>query len=714
MGSDKSLGNGTLDVSVTKKFGQRVQKKVVSQESPVNKRSSPRLREIPESKRPYYGHPRKQHSVSTELYKKDAVADTALERKPKYSPTSCLQNLSQSEVKTTSCLATKINSLVHEKDAADRESNTPICGCGLPTPSKRVLEPYHSASPSPITDKRYLDWGVASYVAHTRNDKARVKKTLRIYNKYYLHFFQEQNACENNGKRLAKHLELKKDGVRSIKRPDLKAISKMLECNEVLFPTKRFGHLPGIDVGYQFYSRAEMVALGLHSHWLNDIDYVGQSYRKTEEFKGLTFPLAVAIVLSGQYEDDPDNSEDLVYTSQGGNNFMGNKNQEMSCGNLALKNNMEQSIPVRVVRGHTCGHPSFRLYTYDGLYKVSECWPTEGFSGFVAAKYRLKRLEGQPKLTSNQVQYSNGRSSRVPIKSPQLVCLDIAEGQEDVYIPAINTIDDTTITGFTYTKYNQVGSNLNLPPTAGGCECKGYCTNPRTCACARLNGFDFPYVRSNGGRLIEPKDVVFECGPNCGCGPGCINRISQRGIKYQLEVFRTSNRGWGVKTKDFIPSGAPVCEYIGEVRRTNEVDNVAENDYIFEIDCWQTMKGIGGRERRLGDVSESVSSSNELERAAADESMGEAEFCIDAGRVGNVARFINHSCDPNLFVQCVLSSHRDLKLARILLFASDNIPPMQELTYDYGYELDSVVDSNGTLRTLSCHCGTSECRNRLY
>lgn len=37
-------------------------------------------------------------------------------------------------------------------------------------------------------------------------------------------------------------------------------------------------------------------------------------------------------------------------------------------------------------------------------------------------------------------------------------------------------------------------------------------------------------------RLIEAKDVVFECGPNCGCGPGCVNRTSQRGLRYRLEV----------------------------------------------------------------------------------------------------------------------------------------------------------------------------------
>lgn len=38
--------------------------------------------------------------------------------------------------------------------------------------------------------------------------------------------------------------------------------------------------MPGIQVGHQFYSRAEMVVVGFHSHWLNGIDYMGQSYAK--------------------------------------------------------------------------------------------------------------------------------------------------------------------------------------------------------------------------------------------------------------------------------------------------------------------------------------------------------------------------------------------------------------------------------------------------
>ena len=36
----------------------------------------------------------------------------------------------------------------------------------------------------------------------------------------------------------------------------------------------------GIDVGDQFYSRAEMVVLGIHSHWLNGIDYMGMKYKE--------------------------------------------------------------------------------------------------------------------------------------------------------------------------------------------------------------------------------------------------------------------------------------------------------------------------------------------------------------------------------------------------------------------------------------------------
>ncbi|PIA32806.1 hypothetical protein AQUCO_04300022v1 [Aquilegia coerulea] len=456
----------------------------------------------------------------------------------------------------------------------------------------------------------------------------------------------------------------------------------MMATKTLLNPTKMFGEIPGVDVGHQFYSRAEMVVVGVHSHWLNGIDYVGKGHGKKEEYKGYTMPLAVSIVISGIYEDDLDNLEEVVYTGQGGNNLLGDKrqvsDQVMLRGNLALKNNMLQSVPVRVTRGHACSSSyTGKVYTYDGLYKVSQYWAEKGVSGFTVFKYRLKRIVGQPALTTSQVHFYRAHAPESLSQLRGLVCEDISGGQENIQIPASNLVDNPPIApmGYVYRKSIQVAKGVTLPTTATGCNCKGACIDPRICACAQLNGSDFPYVSKDGGRLIEAKAVVFECGPKCGCGPSCVNRTSQHGLKYRLEVFRTPNKGWAVRSWDFIPSGAPICEYTGTLMRTNDLDNISGNEFIFEIDCLQTMKGLDGREKRPGVLPLPTSSHLEINDDKKTESF--AEYCIDAGTTGGVARFINHSCEPNLFVQCVLSSHHDIKLARIMLFAADNIPPLQ-------------------------------------
>ncbi|XP_004298233.1 PREDICTED: histone-lysine N-methyltransferase, H3 lysine-9 specific SUVH4-like [Fragaria vesca subsp. vesca] len=301
---------------------------------------------------------------------------------------------------------------------------------------------------------------------------------------------------------------------------------------------------------------------------------------------------------------------------------------------------------------------------------------------------------------------------------PGLVCNDLCNGKENLCIPVTNEVDDPPVAPeeFEYISSTRVPKNLVTPASAEGCNCKGKCTDTRTCSCATLNGSIFPYVgKAGGGRLFEPKAVVFECGPNCGCGPMCLNRTSQQGLKYRLEVYKTPDKGWGVRSWDYIPSGGYVCGYTGVLRKTSDLDNVSGNDYFFEIDCEHTMNGIGVREKRLGEVPPIVN--GHIAGVDGDGKLleeSDPDYCIDAASSGNVTRFINHSCEPNLFVQCVLSSHHDVKQARIVLFASENIPPMQELTYDYGYELGSVVDTDGIVKELPCCCGTADCRKRLY
>jgi euchromatic histone-lysine N-methyltransferase len=64
-------------------------------------------------------------------------------------------------------------------------------------------------------------------------------------------------------------------------------------------------------------------------------------YIKQTGHQGLTFPLATSIVMSGVYEDDFDKADEIIYTGEGGNNFLGNghqkTNQTLLRGNLALK-----------------------------------------------------------------------------------------------------------------------------------------------------------------------------------------------------------------------------------------------------------------------------------------------------------------------------------------------------------------------------------------
>lgn len=60
-----------------------------------------------------------------------------------------------------------------------------------------------------------------------------------------------------------------------------------------------------------------------------------------------------------------------------------------------------------------------------------------------------------------------------------------------------------------------------------------------------------------------------------------------------------------------------------------------------------------------------------------------AVFSIDATHFGNEARYINHSCDPNLVVRSVYVEHLDQRYHRLALFALRDIHEGEELSFDY-------------------------------
>ena len=78
--------------------------------------------------------------------------------------------------------------------------------------------------------------------------------------------------------------------------------------------------------------------------------------------------------------------------------------------------------------------------------------------------------------------------------------------------------------------------------------------------------------------------------------------------------------------------------------------------------------------------------------------------CIDAGKRGNAARFINHSCDPNC--QAVDEG------GRIFIEALHNIQPGVELMYDYSM-IGKTPQTQADRERYFCHCGAANCRGTM-
>ena len=87
--------------------------------------------------------------------------------------------------------------------------------------------------------------------------------------------------------------------------------------------------------------------------------------------------------MSGISEDNLDKADEIIYTSQGGYDLLYNHHQivsqQLTRGNLALKNTRDNDNPVRVIRGHLSKNSyTKKVYTYDGLYKVVDDWVQNG------------------------------------------------------------------------------------------------------------------------------------------------------------------------------------------------------------------------------------------------------------------------------------------------------------------------------------------------
>lgn len=164
--------------------------------------------------------------------------------------------------------------------------------------------------------------------------------------------------------------------------------------------------------------------------------------------------------------------------------------------------------------------------------------------------------------------------------------------------------------------------------------------------------------------------IFAECSPNtCPCGEQCCNQRIQRHEWVQcLERFRAEEKGWGIRTKEPLKAGQFIIEYLGEVVSEQEFRNRMIEQYHNHSDhyCLNLDSGM----------------------------------VIDSYRMGNEARFINHSCDPN----CEMQKWSVNGVYRIGLYALKDVPAGTELTYDYNFHSFNVE------KQQLCKCGFEKCR----
>lgn len=80
------------------------------------------------------------------------------------------------------------------------------------------------------------------------------------------------------------------------------------------------------------------------------------------------------------------------------------------------------------------------------------------------------------------------------------------------------------------------------------------------------------------------------------------------------------------------------------------------------------------------------------------------DIVIDASVGGYMARWINHSCDPNC--DAVVEN------GRIWIETIRRIEPGEELAYDYAYELTGPHTA-AAKALFPCHCGAKKCRGTI-
>jgi NuA3 HAT complex component NTO1 len=154
-------------------------------------------------------------------------------------------------------------------------------------------------------------------------------------------------------------------------------------------------------------------------------------------------------------------------------------------------------------------------------------------------------------------------------------------------------------------------------------------------------------------------------------GVGVRERIAeaQRLLRDRVTFGKSNIHGWGLIAKTHIKAGTMVVPFRGESVRPS-VANLREKAYEASgRDCYLLM--------------------------------ADPKTVIDTTAKGNVARFTNHSCNPNMYTKIVSADGA----SHIIFFTRADVKPGEELTYNYRFDAEEG--------RVPCYCGAYNCRGFL-
>ena len=364
-----------------------------------------------------------------------------------------------------------------------------------------------------------------------------------------------------------------------------------------------------------------------------------------------------------------------------------------------------------------------------------------------------------------------------------IVIDDISNGQEAVPVPVINNVDEARPElEYCTVRDPQSGVVINTETDfLVCCDCVDDCVSITDCQCRQLTvqstlGDVEGEVWETAGyqyRRLHHQVVtgIYECNSRCSCSMLCHNRVVQQPCIPHLQIFRSSLKGWGVRTTTELPKGAFICIYVGRMYTPEEgndlgrvlgdeffaaldfIDVIEERKEGYESDvsilseseisetsrsssnCWTeeesedtpnmkrdtntvplSIRKLGSKLVKLGSVTprkklKLSDTEEETKVISTRELFGdvrEEPYILDARVKGNLGKYLNHSCDPNIFAQNVFVDTHDLRFPWIAFFTSRRLEAGEELAWDYNYQVGAVEG-----KRIDCHCGSDICRKRL-